>query len=137
MFRALSAVSRIAEARVRNMGRRAALRAGLMAGCVVAGLLCLSFGLAAGTVALAHRVGWIEAFGIMAGGALVVLLLLLSILAIEARRHRRLAARRAALDRQMAQAAALSLVGNVRPSRSAIGLGMVGLGALIVLLRRD
>lgn len=137
MFRALSAVSRIAEARVRNIGRRAAFRAALMGGCVVAGLLCLGFALAAGTVALAHRVGWIEAFGIMAGGALVLLLLLLSILAIEARRHRRLAARRAALDRQMAQAAALSLVGGVKPSRTALGLGMVGLGALLVLLRRD
>ena len=73
----------------------------------------------------------------MAGGALVVLLILLAALAWEERRHRRLAARRAALDRQLARAAALSLVGGARPSRPMLGLGLVALGALMVLLRRD
>jgi hypothetical protein len=73
----------------------------------------------------------------MAAAALVLLLALLGALAWEARRHRRLAVRRAALDRELAQAAALSLVGGARPSRGAIGVGLVALGALMVLLRRD
>jgi protein-S-isoprenylcysteine O-methyltransferase Ste14 len=137
MFRALSALSRVAEARVRNIGRRAALRAALLGGCVVAALLCLGFVLAAATVALADRYGTINGLAIMAGASVVVLLVLLGVLAWEEKRHRRLALQRAALDRQLAQAAAMSLVGGARPSRSALGLGMVALGALMVLLRRD
>ena len=91
----------------------------------------------AATMALAERFGTINALAIMAGGALVVLFLLLAALAWEDRRHRRLAARRAALDRELARAAALSLVGDARPSRPVIGLGLVAIGALMVLLRRD
>jgi hypothetical protein len=135
--RLFATISRVAEARIRNIGRRAALRAALIGGCVLAALLCLGFALVAATVALADRFGTINALAIMAGGALVVLLLLLLALAWEERRHRRLAARRAALDRQLTQAAALSLVGRARPSRPVVGLGLVALGALMVLLRRD
>ncbi|HRO11091.1 hypothetical protein [Amaricoccus sp.] len=137
MFRALSAVSRVAEARVRSFGRRTALRAALVGGCVLAALVCLGFALMAAAVALADRFGWINALAIMAAGALVVLLIFLGALALEERRHRRLAAQRAALDRQLAQVAALSLVGGAKPSRSAVGIGLVALGALLVLLRRD
>ena len=135
--RLFATVTRVAEARIRNLGRRAALRAALIGGCVLAALLCLAFALAAATVALADRFGMINALAIMAGGALLVLLILLAALAWEARRHRRLAAQRAALDRQLAQAAALSLVGGARPSRPMVGLGLVALGALMGLLRRD
>ena len=135
--RLFATVSRVAEARVRNIGRRASRRAALIGGCILAALLCLAFALIAATVALAERVGTINALAIMAGGALVVLLLLLAALAWEDRRHRRLAARRAALDRELARAAALSLVGDARPSRPVIGLGLVAIGALMVLLRRD
>jgi hypothetical protein len=135
--RLLASVSRVAEARIRNIGRRAALRAALIGGCVLAALLCLAFALTAATVGLARQVGTVDALAIMAAGALVLLLVLLLALAWEARRHRRLAARRAALDRQLAQTAALSLLGGARPSRPAIGLGLVALGALMVLMRRD
>jgi hypothetical protein len=135
--RLLATVSRVAEARIRNIGRRAALRAALFAGCVLAALLCLGFALMAATVALAVRVGTINALAIMAAGALVLLLLLAGALAWEERRHRRLAAQRAALDRELARAAALSLAAGARPSRPVIGLGLVAAGALLVLLRRD
>jgi len=137
MIRALSAICRVAEARVRNIGRRAVLRVALLGGCVVAALLCVGFVLAAATVALADRYGTINALAIMAGASVLVLLILLGVLAWEQKRHRRLAAERAVLDRQFVQAAAMSLVGGTRPSRSTLGLGMVALGALMVLLKRD
>ena len=135
--RLFATVTRVAEARVRNVGRRVALRAALIGGCVLAALLCLGFALMAATVALADRFGMINALAIMAGAALLLLLILLAALAWEERRHRRLAAQRAALDRQLAQAAALSLIGGARPSRPMVGLGLVALGALMVLLRGD
>lgn len=137
MPRLFATVARAAETRLRNIGRRAALRGALMAGCVAAALACVGFALAAAAVALADRVGTIEALAIMAGGALVVVLILLAILALEARQHRRLAARRAALDQQMFRAAALSMMPSRAPSRPALGLGLVALGSLLVLLRRD
>ena len=86
-------------------------------------------------MALAARVGLIEALAIMAGGALVLVLLFVGALAWEARRHRRYAARRAALDREFVRAAALSMVPSRAPSRAVVGLGLVALGALLVLLR--
>lgn len=136
VLRLFATVTRIAETRIRNVGRRAALRAGLIGGVVIAAVVCLAFALAAATVALAHRFGTIEALAIMAGGALLVILILLGVLAWEGKRHRKLAAQRAALDRQLAQAAALSLVDGARPSRPALGLGLVVIGSLLVLLRR-
>jgi uncharacterized iron-regulated membrane protein len=135
--RLFAAVTRIAEARIRNLGRRTALRASLIGGCVLAALLCLVFALSAITVALADEVGTAAALAIMAVGALLLLLVLVGALAWEKRRHQRHAAQRAALDRQLAQAAALSMMGGVRPSRSTLGLGLVALGALMVLLRRN
>ena len=129
-------LTRVVEARLRHLGRRAALRAGLIAGCALAALACLVFLLAALATALADRYGAITALVIMAGLALILVLVLLLALAIEARRHRRLAARRTAADRQFYQAAALSMAPRTRPSRSAVGLGLVALGALLVLMRR-
>ncbi len=135
--RFFATISRVAETRIRNVGKRAALRAALMGACVLAAVLSLCFALVAATVALADRYGTINALGIMAGAALVVVLILLAVLAWEARRHRRLAARRAALDRQLYRSAAISLMGDARPSRPTLGLGLVALGALLVLMRRD
>ena len=63
--------TRVAEARVRNIGRRAALRAALIGGAWWRRCICIGFALAAATVALAERVGTINALAIMAGGALV------------------------------------------------------------------
>ena len=136
MARLFATVSRVAEARIKNAGRRAALRASLVAGMVVAGLVCLGFLMMAATVALAERVGIINALGIMAGAALVVVLIFWIALALEARRYRRTAARRAALDQQLFRAAAMSMIPSSAPSRPVLGLGLVAVGALLVLMRR-
>jgi len=135
--RLFATVTRVAEARVRNIGRRAALRASLIGGCLLAVLIFVGFGLAAAIVALADRVGTTNALAIMAGGALVLVLIMLAVLSWEERRHRRLAAQRASLDRQLYRAAALSLLPERAPSRPTLGLGLVALGALLVLARRD
>jgi MYXO-CTERM domain-containing protein len=136
MARLFATVSRVAQARLRQLGRRAALRGTLAAGCVLAALLCLGFALAAATAALADRIGLINALAVMATGALLLLLILLAALALEARRHRRRAARLASLDRQMFRAAALSMVPERAPSRPVAGLALVALGAFLVLARR-
>ncbi len=136
MVRLFTTLSHVAEARLRYLGRRASVRGTLIAGCVLAALTCIGFALAAATVALAGRVGIIEALAIMAGLALLVVLILLAALAWESRRNRILAVRRAEADRQLFRAAALSMTPAPRPSRSTIGLGLVSLGALLVLMRR-
>ena len=100
-------------------------------------MIFLGFVLAGGTVALTERVGQLQALVIMAGVALVVLLALVGILAIETRRERRIAARRASLDRQLLRAAAISAAGRgiAAAGPRGIGLGLVALGALLVLAR--
>ena len=135
-MRLFATLSHVAQARLRHAGRRAALRGGLIGGGVLAALVCIGFALAAATVALAARVGTIEALAIMAAGALAVVLIFLGVLGLEARRHRRLRARRADLDRELVRAAAISMVPNRAPSRPVVGLGLVALGALLVLARR-
>jgi hypothetical protein len=72
----------------------------------------------------------------MAAGALFICVILLAVLALEARRHRRNAARQQALDRRLTRAAALAAIPNRLPSRPAAGLALVALGALLVLMRR-
>ena len=90
MVRLFATLSHVAQARLRHAGRRAALRGALIGGGVLAALGCIAFALAAATVALAARVGIVEALAIMAAGALVLVLVFLGALALEARRHRRL-----------------------------------------------
>jgi hypothetical protein len=137
--RLLSSLAGVAEARLRNTARRVRLRAALITGAALAGLLAFGFALAALTVALAHSVGVVPALWIMAGVAALALLGLLIALWSEARRHRAVAAERERLDRKLYRAAALSALPEARhrPSRTAIGLGLVALGSLLVLLRRD
>jgi hypothetical protein len=126
----------VAQARLRHAGRRLGVRLGLIAGCILAAAIFLGFALAAATAALTERVGQPQALAIMAGAALVVLLALIGILAIETRRERRIAARRASLDRQLLRAATISAPHAARlPGRAGIGLGLVALGALLVLSR--
>lgn len=136
MARPFAVLSQVVEARLRYLGRRTAVRAGLITGCGAAALAFLVFLLAALATALAERYGTIAALAMMAGLALLVVLALLLALAIEARRHRRRATLRAAADRRLYQTAALSMVPHARPSRSTVGLGLVALGALLVLARR-
>ena len=110
----------------------------LIAGCVLAGIAFLAFALGAATVALTERVGLLQALVIMAGTALAVILVLIGVLAIEARRERRIAARRAALDSQLMRAAAISAAvpqASRLAGRTGLGLGLVALGALLVLAR--
>ena len=137
MARLFATLSQVAQARLRHAGRRAALRGALIGGCVLAALVALGFALAAAAVALAARVGTVEALAIMAAGAVVVVLIFLIALAIETRRHRRLQLRRATLDRELYRAAAVSMMPSRAPSRPVVGLGLVALGALLVLARRD
>jgi len=133
--RLFATVLQVAQARLRNIGRRAGERAALYAGCGLAALICLGFALGAATSALAERVGTVNACAIMAVAALFILLVLIGVLAWEDRQHRRFAERRASLDRQLYRAAALSLVPNRAPSRPVLGLGLVAVGVLLVLMR--
>ena len=132
--RLFATVSRVAEARVRNIGRRASRRAGadrrLHPGRAPLPRLRAHRGHRGAGRAVRHD----QRAGDHGRGGAGLLLLLLAALAWEDRRHRRLAARRAALDRELARAAALSLVGDARPSRPVVGLGLVAIGALMVLL---
>lgn len=136
MPRLLSTVSHVAQARLHQISRRAALRASLGGVAVLAALIALGYVLAAITLALARRHGTMEALAIMAIAAVVVVLVMLFALWLEARRHRRLAVRRAALDRELYRAAALSVIPDRAPARSTVGLGLVALGAALVLFRR-
>lgn len=129
----------VAQARVRHASQRLGLRAALIGGCILAALLFLGFALAAATVRLSDRVGLLQALAIMAGVALLVVLVLVGVLATEARRERRIAARRAVLDRDLLRAASISAVlprAAGLSSRTGLGLGLVALGALLVLARR-
>ena len=138
MARLFASLAGIVEARVRRLARRARLRAVLIGLCVLLGLLAIGFGLAAATAALAAELGLVPALLVMAGLALVGVLILLLLLAAEARKARRLAARRAGLDRQFARAALLSAAPSRlgRPSRGVVGLVLVAVGALLVLRGR-
>ncbi|MFT3974085.1 MAG: hypothetical protein QM699_11735 [Amaricoccus sp.] len=136
MPRLLSTASQVVQTRLKQMSRRAALRGELMFGAAVAGIVALVYALIAATVALSREYGSLTAMGIIGGVAFVVMLGFLLALWIEARRHRRLSARRAALDAQIYRAAALSLVPDRAPSRPVVGFGLVAIGAALVLLRR-
>jgi hypothetical protein len=128
----------VAEARLRHAGQRLGVMAGLVAACALALVMFLCFALAAATVALVDAVGLLPALLIMAGVALLLLLVLLAVLAAERRRERRIAARRATLDRDLLRAAAFSAAPRAMrlPGRTGVGLGLVALGALLVLMRR-
>lgn len=127
--------TRVAQLRVQSITRRAALRGGLIGGCILVALIFLGFGLAAATAALADHYGTTWALAIMAGGTLLVLVLLLAALSIESRRHRRIAARRAQLDRQLLQSAALAMMPARAHPRGIAGIALVAAGALLILAR--
>lgn len=131
----LGSLGRVAQARLRDAGRRARARAVVAVCCGLAGLIALVFGLTAITVALAHRIGPLWALVVMAGAALAVMLILLGVLSWQARRDRAQAAMRAELDSRLMRAAALSMVPSRLPSRPVLGLGLVTLGALLVYFR--
>lgn len=136
MVRLLASVGRIAEARLRDAGRRAGLRASLAVAAAVAGLVAAGFAIGAATVALAARIGTIEALLVMAGAALLIMIALLIVRSAQARRDREQAALRAELDSRLMRTAALSMIPTRAPSRPVVGLALVALGALLVLIRR-
>jgi hypothetical protein len=114
------------------------VRLALLAGCAAALMLAGGFGLAAVTVALAEEYGVLNALLLMAAAGLVLLLVLLFVFRMEERRHRRIAMRQETLDRQFVRAAAMSAAVPGRlPSRTVTGLGLVALGAFLVLMRRE
>lgn len=129
-------ITRLAEARVRQTGRRLGFRAALATVAALAFVVFLFFGLAALATWLTRFMTLPQALLVVAGGALVVVLAVLVALALEARSHRRLAARREAFDRQLVRAATLAAMPSRMPSRSVTGLGLVAAGALLVLLGR-
>jgi hypothetical protein len=137
VVRLLGSLGRVAQARLRDAGRRATVRAVLAASCVLAGLIAFGFALGAATVALAHEIGTVRALLAMAAGAFLLMLILIGVLSWQAKRDRQQAAIRAELDSRLMRAAAISMVPTRLPSRPVLGLGLVALGAVLVLLRRD
>jgi cytochrome c biogenesis protein CcdA len=129
-------ITRFAEARLRQTGRRMGFRAALAAAAALAFVVFLFFGLAALAVWMAHYMRLQDALFLIAGGALVVVVGIVIALQLEAGKHRRLAAQRESFDRQLVRAAALSAMPSRLPSRSVTGLGLVAAGALLVLLGR-
>jgi hypothetical protein len=136
MMRLLSSVGRVAEARLRDAGRRIGIRAVLIAAAALAGLMAAGFVIGAATVALAARLGTIEALLVMAGVALVIMIALLIVISAQARRDREQAALRAELDSRLLRAAAVSMIPTRVPSRPVLGLALVAVGALLVMIRR-
>lgn len=136
MIAVIASLTRIAQARIRDAGRRAQIRAALAVGAAVFGLIGVGFGLLAATVALAEEIGLVYALLTMSGGALVIALIMVVVMKAQARRDRRMKAVRADMDSRMLKAAALSMVPTMSPSRPVIGIGLVALGALLVLARR-
>jgi hypothetical protein len=132
----LGQITRLAEARLRQAGRRAGTRATLAAAAVLAFLVFLFFGLAGIAVWMAHAMALHTALLVIALVALLIVCALLLALSLEARRHRRLAARRESFDQQLLRTAALAAMPTRLPSRSVTGLGLVAAGALLVLLGR-
>lgn len=129
----------LVEARVERTGRHIGMRAALWGCLAVAGITCFVFLLVLATTALSVHYGTMQALGIMAAASFLVAMLILLALQIEGRRYRRLAARSRPLDAQLMQAAAFSAAASVprkMPSRTAVGLGMVALGAFLVMRRR-
>jgi hypothetical protein len=136
MIGLLASLGRLGQARLRDAGRRVRVRVALVAGAAITGFMAGGFVLVAITVALAERLGAVTALMVMAGAAFVVMLAFIIALSAQARRDREQAALRAELDSRLLRAAAISMVPGRMPSRPVLGLGLVALGALLVLLRR-
>lgn len=132
-------ITRLAEARVKQTGRRLGFRVALAAVASLAFVVFLFFGLAALAVWMTHYMRLQDALLIITGGAFLVFVAILIGLSLEARKHRRLAAQREAFDQQLIRAATLAAMPTRMPSRSVTGLGLVAAGALLVFLgrRRD
>ena len=132
-------ITRLAEARLKQAGRRVGFRATLVAVGVLAFIVFLFFGLAGLAVWMTRSMSLQDALLIIAGGALFVMFVVFLALSLEARKHRRLAAQREAFDRQLVRTAALAAIPDRMPSRAVTGLGLVAAGALLVILgkRRD
>ena len=127
-------ITRLVEGRLKQTGRRLGLRVVLAAVASLAFVISLLFGLAALAVWMVRYMPLHEALLIIAGGALLVVVAILIALSLEARKHRRHAAQREAFDRQLVRVATVAAMPTRMPSRSVAGLGLVAVGALMVLL---
>jgi len=105
----------------------------------VSGLMALVFGLVALTLGLADWLGVIPALLVLCALSLAGAGIALALLASETRKARLVAARRAPLDRELARAALMSAapLGIRRVPRGLIGLGLVALGAVLVVTRKS
>lgn len=127
-------ITRLAEARIKQTGRRLGLRIALAAVAALAFVVVLFFGLAGLAVYLTAYMRLHEALLLIAGVAALIVVAILVWMSVEARRHRRLAARRETFDRQLVRAATLAAMPSRMPSRPITGLALVAAGALLVLL---
>lgn len=127
-------ITRLVEGRLKQTGRRLGLRVVLAAVASLAFVISLLFGLAALAVWMVRYMPLHEALLIIAGCALLVVVAILIALSLEARKYRRHAAKREAFDRQLVRVATVAAMPTRMPSRSVAGLGLVAVGALMVLL---
>ncbi len=133
----LRSVGAVAEARVRASARQVQRKALFGVVAALFGVMALVFGLIALTLGLADWLGVIPALLMLCAISLAGTGIALALLASETRKARLLAARRAPLDRELARAALFSAapLGVRRLPRGLVGLGLVALGALLVVTR--
>lgn len=136
ILQALRLARAVATRRLSLYGGHAKVRAAHVVLLAIFGLGALVFLLVLATVALARRVGTLEALGIMAGvfafGAIVVLLLMRS----EARAHALRMERQAQEDQRMLQAALISAAPTAVRGGGGIAVAAAGLLAGLTLFRR-
>lgn len=103
----------------------------------VFGLSALVFLLALATVALARRIGTLEALGVMAGISVLGVLVTLLLMRAEARRHAEAMARQADRDNRMVQAALIGAAPAAIRGGGGLLAAAAGLLAAVTLFRRS
>jgi hypothetical protein len=142
MWRGLAPLAGLATADLRRLRDRSARKAAFLAGIGLFALLAFGFGLGALTVALARWLGLLGALLLMMGACIVGLLILLILMRLNDTREREIDARYADRHRRLYQMASLAVLPSLlRPGRArlagrAVGLGLMGAGALLLFARR-
>lgn len=136
LLQALRLVRAAATRRLHLYGDHARARASHIVLLAAFGLSTLVFLLVLATVALARRLGTLEALGVMAGlsalGAIVVLILI----RVEARRHAEVLARQREQDERMVQVALLGAAPGAIRGGGGLLAAAAGLLAAVTLFRR-
>lgn len=138
MFRLAFILAPLAAGRLRSGARNAKRRAGLIALAAVAALIGAAFILVGVTVALARAIGVLPALAVMAGVALLIAVGLVVAMKIGDDRRREKAS---ALSKIPTSAYSSVLARALSSPRSrgrrggsALGLGLLGLGAVVLVL---